>query len=94
MGNIQLSIDKNTGVIYAGTWNTTNIYNYQQIDSRSAISNFKDILIQIDSNNTYSSEEKVMIKGNLAKINDIIISTGATGVKLMPWIQLLGSLFH
>lgn len=56
------------GNVTAGTVNFN--FNTYKLESSTTINNIQKILSMVDSNNSYTMEEKVQIKDTLNKIND------------------------
>jgi hypothetical protein len=77
-----------------------NIVNYGKLDIKyvgeqsSSVNNVQNILTMDDSSNTYTPEEKVVIKDTLTKVYDIIMATGDSAGKIASLVGMFGSLFH
>ncbi len=66
-----------------------NTFNQKKIESNTTINNLQDIFALVDKTSDFSQEEKDKAKGTLEKIYDEVTTAG---VRLGPFIQLLGSL--
>jgi hypothetical protein len=71
-------------------------FNTYKLESSTTVNNLniQNILTIVDSNNSYSVEEKAQVKDALTKINEIILSTGSTGSKIASLLSLLASIFQ
>lgn len=78
------------GNVTAGTINFNSIYKLE-INNSTAINqlNIQNILSMVDSNNTYTKEEKDQIKEEVSKAEKILKSIGTVSDKAAPYVQLL-----
>jgi hypothetical protein len=56
--------------------------------------NIQNIFSMVDSNNSYSTEEKEQIKGEVSQADKLVKSLGKVSDKALPYVQLLISLIH
>jgi Zn ribbon nucleic-acid-binding protein len=82
------------GNITAGTINFNNTYKIETNTQTAININIGNILSIVDSNITYTAEEKAQVKDTLTKITDLISATGSTAAKVTPFIPLLANIFH
>lgn len=81
------------GNITAGTVNFNSTYKLE-INNSTTINylNIQNILSMVDSNSTYTAEEKDRIKGEISRADKTIKSLGKISDKALPYIQLVLSL--
>ena len=72
-----------------------NNYNYE-LNMNTAINNLtiQNVLSIVDSNNTFTPEEKETAKDTLTKVTELIASTGSAAGKVALFLPLLAKLFQ
>jgi hypothetical protein len=72
-----------------------NNYNYE-LNMNTAINNLtiQNVLSIVDSNNTYTPEEKETAKDTLTKITELVASTGSAAGKVALFLPLLAKIFQ
>jgi hypothetical protein len=68
--------------ITAGTININNTYKMETNTKTALNINIGNIVSMVDSNITYTTEEKSQVKDTLTKITNLISATGSTAVKV------------
>lgn len=85
----ELSVDKGLNLVNYGNMEIKYVG-----EKSSFVNNIQNIFSMVDSNNTYTPEEKVVIKDTLTKITDLINATGSAAGKFAPYLTMLGDMFH
>jgi hypothetical protein len=72
-----------------------NNYNYE-LNMNTAINNLtiQNVLSIVDSNNTYTPEEKEIVKDTLTKVTELVSSTGSAAGKVALFLPLLAKVFQ
>ena len=72
-----------------------NNYNYE-LNMNTGINNLtiQNVLSIVDSNNTYTPEEKEIVKDTLTKVTELVASTGSATGKVALFLPLLAKIFQ
>lgn len=92
-GRVEVVTTYQNNVTSGNIYYNSNIHYDIKVTSNSTISNIQNILSMVDSNNTYTQEEKEKVKDTLTKVTDLIQATGSTASKIATFLPLMSNIF-